>query len=70
MAAAKTAVPVQIDYGIDAPRELRRLIWRGVILILLGAGLWLMNRTVARPPGAWLCCWRSAALGSDSERPV
>jgi len=52
MAAAKTAVPVQIDYGIDAPRELRRLLWRGILLILLGAGLYLMNRTDA--PGGGL----------------
>jgi SAM-dependent methyltransferase len=56
MAAAKPAVPAQVDYGIDAPRELKRQLWRGILLILLGAGLYLMNRTDAPAGGLALLC--------------
>lgn len=52
MAEAKTSAAARIDYGIDAPRQLRRLLWRGVLLIALGAGMYIMNRTDA--PGGGL----------------
>jgi arsenite methyltransferase len=47
--ADKIAVPapVKADYGIDAPRQLRRMIWRGTASILLGVGLYMMNRADA-----------------------
>ncbi len=44
-------IPLQADYGIDAPKQLHRLIWRGVLLILLGAGIYFMNSSTA-PGGA------------------
>ena len=36
-------VPKQADYGVDAPREQKRLLTRGILLILLGAGFYVMN---------------------------
>jgi arsenite methyltransferase len=44
-------VPLRADYGLDAPTQFRRLIWRGSISILLGVGIYVMNRTDA-PSGA------------------
>ncbi len=51
--AGKIAVPVPLraDYGIDAPKQVRRLIWRGALIVLLGVGIFVMNRTDA-PNGA------------------
>ncbi len=51
--ADKIAVPtpVKADYGIDAPRQLRRLIWRGCVSILVGLGLYVMNRADAPSGG-------------------
>jgi SAM-dependent methyltransferase len=51
--AVKIAAPApdKADYGIDAPVQQRRLILRGALLILLGAGLFVMNRTDAPGPG-------------------
>lgn len=51
--AEKLAVPVPLhaDYGIDAPRLIRRFIWRGVLIFLLGAGLYIMNRVDAPSGG-------------------
>jgi len=37
-------VPAKADYGLDAPRVVRRMLVRGVLLFGLGAGLWFMNR--------------------------
>ncbi len=53
--SANSAVSAQADYGIDAPTQLRRLIWRGGTFILLGVGLFFMNRTNAPAAGAALC---------------
>jgi SAM-dependent methyltransferase len=59
-ASAKApAIPARADYGLDAPRMVRTLFTRGVILILLGFGLWIMNRVEAPGGGAALF----AALG-------
>src|ERR687884_674082 len=44
---ASAPASARVDYGLDAPREFRRLIWRGSMLILLGAGLYIMNRADA-----------------------
>jgi arsenite methyltransferase len=59
--ADKIAVPAPVtaDYGIDAPRQLRRLIWRGTVSILVGVGLYIMNRADAPKGGLALM----AALG-------
>src|SRR5579884_3103010 len=37
------AEPVKPDYGIDAPRMVKRLLLRGCLLILLGALIYVMN---------------------------
>jgi SAM-dependent methyltransferase len=52
--AEKIAVPVvdKVDYGLDAPKQFRSLITRGIVLFLLGLGFYVMNRTNA--PGGGL----------------
>lgn len=50
--AASPALPATADYGLDAPREFRRMLWRGGTLIVLGAGFYVMNRTDAPRGGA------------------
>jgi len=49
MAEKKIAVPTpsHADYGIDAPRQFKRLLRRGVFFIVLGAAVYFMNRTDA-----------------------
>jgi arsenite methyltransferase len=32
------------DYGIDAPKEQKAFLWRGVTFLALGLGIYLMNR--------------------------
>lgn len=53
-AAAPPAAPVRADYGLDAPKRIRQMIIRGVVMFLLGFGIWFMNRAVAPGPGAAL----------------
>lgn len=47
--AGKTAVPIPLhaDYGIDAPKQFNRLLRRGIFFIVLGAVVYLMNRSDA-----------------------
>jgi SAM-dependent methyltransferase len=59
--ATKRQVEVlkQADYGVDAPRDQKRLLTRGILLILLGAGFYVMNLDNSPGHGAALF----AALG-------
>ncbi len=50
--AATAAVP---DYGIDAPIHVRRWLNRGISLIVLGAAVYIMNRSNAPRAGAAVC---------------
>jgi len=49
MAEKKIAVPTpsHADYGIDAPRQFKRLLRRGIFFVVLGVVVYLMNRTEA-----------------------
>lgn len=58
-AKRQTEVPRQADYGIDAPRDQKRFLVRGIVLIALGAGFYFMNLENAPRQGAALF----AALG-------
>ena len=53
-AVAPPATPARADYGLDAPRRIRQMATRGALLILLGFGIWFMNRISAPGPGAAL----------------
>jgi SAM-dependent methyltransferase len=55
-AAAPPVPPRPADYGIDAPKRVRQLFTRGAVLVLLGAGIWFMNRASAPGPGFALFC--------------
>ncbi len=55
-AAAPPLPPPKADYGIDAPKMVRHMFRRGVIVFLLGAAIWFMNRSSAPGPGFWLFC--------------
>ena len=46
--------PKQADYGVDAPRDQKRLLTRGILLILLGAGFYAMNLDNSPSNGAAL----------------
>lgn len=40
-----------VDYGIDAPKDQRRMIWRAATIFLLGLGFLIMNRGDAASGG-------------------
>jgi SAM-dependent methyltransferase len=46
--------PVKPDYGIDAPKTVRKLLIRGGLLILLGAAIYYMNADTSPQGGAAL----------------
>ena len=46
--------PVAADYGLDAPKAFRSLIWRGSTILLLGFGFFIMNRGDAAVGGTRL----------------
>jgi arsenite methyltransferase len=46
--------PAKPDYGLDAPSVVRNMITRGIIIFLLGFGLWYMNRNGNAKGGAAL----------------
>jgi arsenite methyltransferase len=50
-AKAGPPAPAAADYGLDAPKLFRHMITRGVLIIALGAGFWVMNRSNAPRSG-------------------
>ena len=50
-AAAPPQLPRRADYGLDAPRSVRKMFTRGALLFLFGLGVWFMNRAYAPGPG-------------------
>jgi SAM-dependent methyltransferase len=55
-AAAPPLPPQKADYGIDAPKVVRHMFRRGLIIFLLGAAIWFMNRSAAPGPGFAVFC--------------
>jgi len=55
-AAAPPLPPQKADYGIDAPKMVRHMFRRGILVFLLGAAIWFMNRSSAPGPGLGLFC--------------
>jgi arsenite methyltransferase len=53
MPATRPAPPAAstVDYGLDAPKRFRQMIWRGSTVFLLGLGFLLMNRGDAASGG-------------------
>jgi SAM-dependent methyltransferase len=43
-AKVATPVPANPDYGLDAPKTVRTMFIRGTTILLLGIGMWYMNR--------------------------
>ena len=53
-----------VDYGIDSPKELQNMAWRGVTFAGLGLGMFLMNRReYPGPAGAMLLVLGAIGLG-------
>ena len=50
------------DYGIDAPKVMRRMLRRGITLVILGIALWFMNRE-SNPQGGAALCSVAVAIG-------
>lgn len=48
--AQTPALPAKPDYGIDAPGVVKQMFSRGIMIFLLGFGLWYMN-TETNPKG-------------------
>jgi arsenite methyltransferase len=48
---AAAPAPTTADYGIDAPKRFRSMIWRGSTVFLLGFGFLIMNRGDAASGG-------------------
>ena len=42
------------DYGLDAPQDVRRLVWYGALLIVIGAVLYISNRRASPQSAASL----------------